>query len=269
MEKVGFKPRRLVGFSPSPNLEVIDLERVLKIEFPAIPTKVFLTPRNWLVFRLYGLFSPNFRYPQIHAAEGLQAYCGGYYLPNYNTFFIMDRDPLTSRHENMHAYEHLANPQIQQSYKSPHKKEAIDLEEFYVARHFDEGVAEYGSIRTGLRMDVDEQRKKATSRHNLLMCSDPKAENLRINRKGIERTFDILQNILNENTKLVNIDIIRRQGMTYVLSTGYYFVFLAVRELRQNELETGASLTLLIKNPPTKLEQLRNPVSYAQSLLTG
>lgn len=226
---------------PSPNDEVDLLEQHLGITFEKKPAKIKISRINFVLnFTALKKISRN-----LGNAVGL-------YLCEENTVLVIDwlsNELHTSLHENMHAFVYQINPQLviwrpeaelrgkKFSDFTQEEGEALlkDQLHFYlVARTVDEGIAEWAAAEVMLRMGT----KPAVDPHDYYISMYTKSSK-------------------------------KHHNFSPYLE-GHIFVRNAMDALTRKGLNVNDALTLIIKNPPRRLEQLQLPemLTYSWQLLS-
>lgn len=280
--------KRIYGIQYSPNEQADRLEGYLGVTFAEKPRKVIITPRNRVAIFVNSLLPPFRNLGLLNRALETEPTIGGTYEPDYNLMFVKDNSPFTILHENMHAFANQVNPAF---FGSGIKADADVLsarmgrrphligeaEKAWLVKIFDEGIAETGALhilfdRNNLQTD------KIVEPYDLSQASDLLPDMLYLR--------DILDGIMAINAVITRRDIIERMTDEIIKRTrvyepinwddpniyfqlrflGVYFCQGTLNELRRNGLTIAQAFTNLLKNPPTALGQLKDPVSFAQGL---
>lgn len=261
------------GFSYSPNTEALDLENHLGIKFSEIPLRVDMNFRNRMVLFTHFLTPPittsNSKLHLVFAA--LSGNWRGIYIPGLDIYFAQDDSPFVGHHENMHGYVDTVDPDLEKrrlgllvnqviqglGRKAP---KADNGEDVTILKCFDEGVAQWGAVRTGLKMGGS-QAEEASSMHNLMMVGERIPGSLLIDKDYVFTQFQLIQESLGGLKGLSS----KAETATYI--TGYYFMTRAMGVLSRRSLSIPQAIDLLIKNPPENFEELKHPKDYAGSLI--
>lgn len=286
----------LRGFKTSPNIYVPDIEQVLGIKFDPIPSRVEWSLRNRVAALIFAR-----QYPKIFnmLGSGLLGVgkWAGKSIPEYNLYLDKTHVPYIGFHEN----GHLLVSQIDPSFNvDSFKKEGPRIAA--IKSCFDEGISDWIAIKTALKSQDDPTRLDAIWHHNnnlsrrpprnggvLTRDSDkvkelfPKLiESIHLNEQSLAREQEVQSSSsktdinwreagnawaeLKVASKGLRTSIEAGKIMIAVrYSVGYYFCLQAMKSLEKRR-KTADALVILINNPPTTLDHLRNPQSYVQSI---
>lgn len=262
----------LIGFKFEPNPATDDIEEALGIKFPVKPRRMLASQRNRRAL-VANAFSPS-RLDELFF-YGLPAEDEVCYLTPYNIVLSEGESSFGTYHENTHALVHFINPSIYRVINlydifldtvryGVVKPEAAALETTLVVKCFDEGVADWGAITTGVRMQ-GQKMTEALSCHNLHLTEITKQHST------IDEGLSILLQLTRETPNAKDrLDVFANTCDMLddaYYPVGYYFTFEAMKMLVRLGLSTPQALTLLVKNPPTTIQQLKNPVIYARGLI--
>lgn len=277
------------GLHFTPNIEAGDLQRCNGIQFSDVPQKVEVDRRNGSMLFLLAFISPDSRLREQLRHYLFNDYVQGAYISQlggvYLSFPRRSKDPLyTAWHEIMHGYIDIINRNFgllrQRTEGMSYGLDSLIGEQIVMAdpmagktlQCFDEGIAHWGAINTGLKMG-GEHAQVARKWHNKMLQGQEDVGEL-----GMDREFILSQLVKVEESlgkklhQQIEEDLPPSQKDNRDLSlqkaintAGYSFVHLAMNKLTANGSSIAEALNFLINNPPTKLEQLRFPQEYIGS----
>lgn len=262
--------KSLSGFAISPNPEIYDLESVLGIKFSEPPFRIESTVRNRLIY--LG------KQRSIRAMVGKDA--EGTYRRSYNAFFVRpnDTDRITSWHENMHSYVDFLNPEDSHDFSefrtmllssnNGSKVEPKELEKVASATALDEGIAVWASIKIAQKIGSDKEKEEARDIHEIYTTRGRVITGKTLAEEGIravENSLITLNRLFTSEpgfkTPIVfNKTMSRLHHVIYYV--GYNFVNQAMQAMVNKGKSVADALDILIKNPPQRTSELRNPRKY-------
>ncbi len=275
-----FVPERdLKGFKTDPNTAVNDLETTLGITFPVRPEAVILTGRNKFVYAIKNGIVPSIAKTLLRRNNDAI----GMYDYRYHAYFADKKtDLFTALHENMHGFNALVNSDIlrQQELISQAVAERfvgrpltqLDIEKVIVFKSFDEGMAQWAAIEAASLLGGKFDPKDLNSTRNLLLRGKETPDAVQIDEQFIDEEFQKLEEakeLYTQALQLTGIKVMTEgakaeaviQDVKYI--TGYYFVYLAALKLKREGVSTSDIITNLVKNPPSKINELRNPTTIS------
>lgn len=272
---------KLYGIQYSPNEQAGKLESYLEIKFAEKPRRVLMTPRNRMAIVANSILPPFRHLELLKLALETDPSVHGTYDSKTNLIFINTDLPHTNLHENMHALAHQINPSFFETgneassevlqarvQRRPHPVD--EAQRMWLVKIFGEGIAETGAL------DVLFDRKHTVTDsviepYNLAKIDEQDSDEFfRISSLNGIITRSIVEKIIRgfkERTQfyeLINWD--NHQIYLEMTYAGVYFCQGSVNELRRNGLTIGEAFTCLVQNPPTTLEQLKDPVRFARGL---
>lgn len=272
-----------VKFSPNEEAELI--EKALGVEFQERPAKVVSSLGNTIgMVRAKEGFAGKIG---VVAGSVLRRDAAGHYDPEYHVYFSKrDEDEFTGLHENTHAYVAETNSGIPQASKNlTHAVQAatqkravpeIDVEKTIVYRSVDEGLAQYGAMKTASGSE-DFNREDLLGLRGLMLTGRASTEEaVESDKEFIEQEFDQLRGaIVTYNAALQQSGPAalqlafraERELEDSLYATGYYFTDSAMERLQGAGLKTGEALTTLAKSPPERVVDLQDPSRFSQALL--
>jgi len=266
-----FASKSLAGFAVSPNPEAYDLENILGINFTNPPARIDLTRRNRLVF-VAKEFTPA---PIIEETRN------AFYLRDYNAFFTRTgiEGRYTAWHENMHGYidtvsseEPAALYQAFDLLKDKAQGKEVDpskMERIASGAAFAEGLADWAAIKTAIEIGTEAELMQADRFHRAYT-------EVFEGRSVIEGARNIMEEEVFKANEILSVDNIKSENdMRIVLLelvkslyfVGYSFMIDAMKMLREKGFSISSAIDHLIKNPPTKIQDLRNPNKFTLNIL--
>lgn len=273
--------RNLEGFKLSPNTAASQLEVNLGITFPTKPAAILLNGKNRFIYAVRcGVI------PSIAAAILRRGDAVGKYDYRYHAFFAeKDSNLFTALHENMHGFNAVVNPDIPRQQDIIAKVIAerfagrvstqVNIEESISFRSFDEGMAQWAALETASHLPEDFDLDDLTSMKNQLLQGQDTGDQIEIDENFINREFYKLEEAkkvygyalslsgVKAMTEGAKAEIVMSDSL-YI--TGFYFTYLATAELLRLGINIGDVINTLVKNPPSKIVELRNPVNYVCNL---
>lgn len=269
----------LLGILCSPNKEADRLEDYLGVEFIEKPGVVLMTPRNRVTLAINSILPPFRNIGLLRLAFEAKLNVHGTYNPGTNIMFIHSDFPHTKLHENMHALINQFNPDfVQSGIKAndhvltarmkfqPHPQD--DAQRMWLVKIFDEGLAETGALH--ILFDRKSVTADVITPYDLATASGLDGDDLyRISfLNAVIARRDFVERIIDKFRQRSRVyePVDWDDGETYLQMTyaGVYFCQAALNALMRQGLTAGEAITRLIKNPPTTLEQLKNPIKYTQ-----
>lgn len=268
----------LKGFTLSANPAADHLEQALGITFLQKPSRIDLNWKNRLVLsRKTNLW---IRFWALRNKWGA-------YINNSNTIFISGDPPeLVPTHENMHGYQVQLNPKLRHhgelAVAIQHRLEERDIgnydpEKEIVQHCFSEGMCHWAAALTAHSLPNIYDTHKATEFIESYVLDQFREKGHKDEGfdQYIKRRFDALEEGINlvrnslvsngqETYRLASMGLGITNNLTY--ASGYDFVKRAMDQLRANGVKTNIGIDMLIKNPPTLTEELRNGARYVRGL---
>ncbi len=278
----------------SPNTVAKMVEDTLGIKFSQPPVKIELNLPNRL---LMTLFFPDTQLARSNSdlLRG-QLEVGGRYFPEDNIYLVNLHDfhsEAAEIHENIHAFTYQTNPGLVKAAQAFselfYAEQAADshcaltlIEEYMTVRIFDEGIAEWGksevidrSYRSrGQDPDIQRRVKFAQGIPNApYLLNSYKSYLIGLEQFAIN-SLRLYQQVLNENNMSKKQRLLeeghKNSGVLSYSRTpinwGPNFVDIVMDYLIGSGLYVSLALPLLIKNPPTHLRQLFDPMEYVSSI---
>lgn len=286
-EREPFATKELRGVKYTENNAATLLEQHLGIVIPEHPKTIVLTPRNRLA--LYR--NPEFRKTKkisllnVLAKDSIQF--GGYYENKSNTC-ILKRKPQedtdeTPLHEAMHAFIDQANPEIPQFINKifQNNPTAFYYEAAETYHIFLEGIATWGSWETisHIRGKTSKETRDQIHREGqkILLGITNKRD---LSNEDIMRQFALIKERVNiwktliDNPKdkelIKKYDNSSKEIVTQTTVYGHYFVHHIMSALTSQGISVSDVLRILALNPPQPpraLDQLQDPVAFADELI--
>jgi len=266
-----------MGFTLSPNHEVCLLERHLGLVFIAKPAKIILTlPNRLALIKAETTFGS--RASRIMYWRDTRAH----YEEKYNAYFCDAQTSVyTGLHENMHAYIYTKHPEMYEpiaSFKEAATQRIFnragprgDAQKFIVYRALNEGISMWGAVTTEIR-DVCLMDESIGDQLRIAVLGEMQSIGDRYFRKDVvnknfallKQAIDTYQSAVNQTgwTTLRLLFQAESKLKDSLYEAGYYFSSLAMHELRK--LPVREALTILLRNPPQKLAELRHPVEFVR-----
>lgn len=264
------------GFKTSPNTYVEHSELALGVTFPIKPDLVILDFGNRLkLFRKYGLVNG------LSTARGRES---AIYVPAYHAVFAPPNPHgIIIQHENWHGLRYCIDPSQSKSFqlfmtsltRFSKQELAATPEEVLIYRCFDEGLANWGAIATAIALpqiypECDVQNMQLDMAYGYRGTSQ--GENFQQFVAGKQDLLEQGIDLFNQALTLKGGERVYRaleaqkvvENLEYLL--GFYFVKTVTRELSKMGLPIQNSLVKLIKNPPLRIDHLKNPISFARGL---
>lgn len=279
-ENKEFIPERsLKGFVITPNTAVTNLESILGIRFPVKPNAIELSGRNRFIRAIKTGIIPTIASAILRKNDAV-----GVYDYRFHAYFFSPEERngiFTALHENMHGFIAVVNPDIslQQELISQAVSSRfvgrplpeVDIEKYIVSKSFDEGIAQWAAIEVASRL---QNTKRLNPLRNLMLTGRKSSEVVHVDEKFMEGEFQKLEeskDLYHEALQLSGTKVMTKGAKAEavigdaVYHTGYYFVYHAMIGLEQQGLGFAEAITMLVKNPPTKISELRNPVNYPKA----
>lgn len=220
-------------FKTSPNTEAELLEKTLGIVFPVRPSKIELNFYNsWVLLR-----KPFLRkYTNIQLHELLTASSSkSVSLPRVNAILVVrssnyEWNHFSSLHENIHSYIGSLNEIFNQAAMSTTSFLQNIPKDFnpLVYKVLDEGMAQWGTVESSAI------------------------------EKGAETT---------KQKQTTHEEFLRKARYSYFYRVGYDFIRILMGSFQEAGVNTSSGLSLIVKHPPSGLEQIENPESYFRKLI--
>lgn len=278
----------------SPNTVAKMVEDTLGIRFSDSPIRINLNLPNRLLIAFF--------FPHPYLADSKRDLLrgrlgiGGMYFPEDNIYFANPNDfrsEAAEIHENMHAFTYQTNPGLRQSGQDfielldapqatgNHSSLTI-LDRYITQCIFDEGVAEWGKSEvidrfyrsSGKNPDIQRRARFAEQtlitpyRLGIYRSYIPRLEQFAV------RSFRLYQQALSESDERKKEGLLKEahkslRALSYSDTTidwGPNFVDIVMDYLIGSGLEISEALPLLVKNPPSRLTQLFDPMKYISSI---
>lgn len=279
----------------SPNTVTKMVEDTLGIRFPEPPIRINLNLPNRLLIALF-FPHPYLTKSKIDLLTGQRLGVGGMYMPEDNIIIANPNDFRSQAceiHENMHAFRYQTDPksrkaaegfiELLDAAQTPNSHSALSVLETYITdRIFDEGIAEWGKSEVMDRLyrsteqSPDIQRRTLFARQALITpyrLNNYKDYIVRLMPFAV-RSFSLYQQALSESDKSKRERLLieahkNSSALCYADTTvdwGPNFVDIVMDYLIGSGLEISEALPLLIKNPPSRLTQLFDPMEYVSSI---
>ena len=267
--------RSLQDFQISKNEAAVYLARELEIEFPRVPPKVELNLRNrirWAKDKgIGGVIAGTITRGAVAA-----------YDRRYGAVFAPKDDLFAELHENGHALMDSINPHIRDSIdelaimvaqRAAGKPVNLDsVEKIMVYRCFDEGVAQWGALRTAGKLTEHFEPEDVLSMENSMLYG---SENDHAKTNFIQKQFEVVRQatsaykaVLSQTGPKVMIEGMKLESQfsdpQYVV--GYHFVKGAMQALTDSGRKVGEALMELIRIPPESIDDLEKPQEYVARL---
>jgi len=263
--------RSLQGFQISKNEAAGHLVRELGVEFAQVPPKVELNLRNRIQWAKDKGIGGVIAGTVIRGAVAA-------YDRRYGAVFVPKDDLFAELHENGHALVDSINPYIRDSIdelpvmvgqRVSGKPVNLDnVEKIVVYRCFDEGVAQWGALRTAGRLTEHFEPEDVLSMENSMLHGE---ENNHAKKNFIQEQFRAVRQAtsayktaLSQTGPKVMIEGMRVESQLsdpqYVV--GYHFVDRAMQILASSGRQVGEALMGLIRKPPERIDDLERPQEY-------
>lgn len=263
--------KSLHGFQLSRNEAAEYLMGELGVKFAPVPPKVELNLRNrvrWAKDKGIGDVIA-----EIVKRESVAKYCR-----EYGAIFVSKDDLFSELHENGHALVNSINPQIRDlvdelpvlvAQRVAGQCVNLDIvEKIEVYRCFDEGVAQWGALRTARRLTERFEPEDVSSMENSMLYG---TENDQPETNFIQDQFGALRQAtsahkaaLSQTGPKVMIGSMKAEsqlsGPQYV--AGYHFVDKAMNILINSGRQAGEALTGIIRKPLERIDDLERPQEY-------
>ena len=276
-----FKTRELKGVRTSKNTAAEMLESHLGIQFPVKPDAVVLDWKNKLAY------AKSQRVATTIGSMIKMKSASGYYDPAYHTYFTgKDNDLFVSLHENMHGF----NASVNYEFGGLSKKladmveaqvggagsQTIDIEKTMVLRCVDEGIAQWSAMEVAKELPDDFSVEDIENvRNGMFGINKTDNKNIIPDRHFIEQQFDKVQEAIDLYKQAHNSEgnsVLRLGFKAEAVSsealyiTGLYFTEKAIKYLLDKGFSKGEALTILVKNPPTTINEIKNPDTFINHL---
>jgi hypothetical protein len=210
----------------------------------------------------------------------------GKYDYRYHAYFANEEtDLFTGLHENMHGFNALTNLDVPQQLDvlsnavgNRFASRPIgnpDIEKAVSIRSFDEGMAQWAAIEAASTLEEFDPEDMNKLRNLMLRDKKVKGEVI-VDDEFIAREFDKLhqgRDTYAEALKLTGIKVMsvgaKAEGLMgdAQYTAGYYFVYHAAKELMGSGMNTAETIATLVNNPPTLLQQLRQPLDFVGGVI--
>lgn len=268
--------RSLQDFQISKNEAAEYLARELGIEFSQVPPKVELNLRNRIRWaKDKGIGGAIAR--TITSTRGAVAA----YDRSYGAVFAPKDDLFAELHENGHALLDSINPHIRDSIDElaimvaqrvagrPINLDSV--ERIMVYRCFDEGVAQWGALRTAGKLTDHFESEDVLSMENSMLHGvekDHAANFIQDQFRVIRQAISAYKAVLSQTGPKVMIEGMKLESQfsdpQYVI--GYHFVKGAMQTLTDSGRKVGEALMELIGKPPESMDDLEKPQDYVVRL---
>ncbi len=275
MERVQLDIRPLPrGVRTIPNLGAPELEQALGIEFRLLPSTVLLTPVNRLFLVQVADLRSQYGLVDLIRNGGSKDNAG-FYREDYHTCF--QHAPIHSRtlggrrahyHENMHAFSHSLNPNLNPP--TPVRMTPEEIEKSLVGLFFDEGLAHWGENEAIHRRDRTPEQRERDEEEKYSKDHKPYFHKALKDLVGyIDNYLPLISSYIekvlsSDGEKYLNLSPKELSNFHHL--GGEAFVRVVMHYLRTERLTIAESLELLIFNPTSRLEEIKNPVGYAKKL---
>lgn len=262
--------KSLQGFQLSRNEAAEYLMRELGIQFPQVPPKVELNLRNrirWAKEKgIGGVIAGTVTRGAVAA-----------YDRRYGAVFVPKDDLFAELHEDGHALVDSINPQIrdlvdelpvmvtQRIARQPINLD--NVERIVTYRCFDEGVAQWGALRTARRLTEHFEPEDVLSMENSMLhgTKDDQQTNFKQEQsRAVRQAVSAYKAALSQTGPKVMIEGMKAESQLsdsqYV--AGYHFVDEAMNILINSGRQVGEALTGIIKKPPERIDDLERPQEY-------
>ncbi|OGM20931.1 hypothetical protein A2771_04230 [Candidatus Woesebacteria bacterium RIFCSPHIGHO2_01_FULL_38_26b] len=137
-------------------------------------------------------------------------------------------------------------------------------------------MAQWATLEVAAHLTEEFDEKNIQSNKNLLLRGKEASGEPNIDEVYIDEEFQKLktaERIYSHALTLTGIKVMTQSADAEAAmsdskyTTGYYFVSQAMVELIQKTKDVSQAITFLVKNPPPKLNDLRNPATYIKSLV--
>lgn len=258
--RADIRPVRLFGIRYSPNPAAEEVRRYLGVPFPVIPLKVITDANNnrkiglALTVDLFA-FNGNFNLGLARraAAEIIRG-TDACYVSSLHTIFVGNvyYNEYCSRHENLHGWAASMNKEFRATRTDEEKGIVLDC--------IDEGIAVWGAQRiTGIDPNKRDRHPYACD----VLTAD---EFTRIVIPRIRRIAKVLLCDVRPRDKFLYANAASQlENNSY--ETGLYFVSTAIDYLENHGVSENEILVALVQNPPATINQLANPLGFAEDLL--
>lgn len=262
--------RGLQGFQISKNEAVEHLVRELGVEFTQVPPKVELNLRNrirWAKDKgIGGIIAGTVTRGAVAA-----------YDRRYGAMFVLKDDLFAELHENGHALVDSINPHIRDfidelpvmvGQRVSGKPVNLDHVEKIVAyRCFDEGVAQWGALRTAGRLTEHFEPEDVLSIENSMLHvaeNDQPTNFVQDQFEALRQATSAYKTALFQTGPKVMIEGMKVESqlsdLQYVI--GYHFVDGAMQTLVNSGRQVGEALMGLIGKPPESIDDLERSKEY-------
>ena len=270
---------KTLGLVASPNIAAFDIEQVLGIKYSLVPTAYELTPRNVAVLSVHTALPPygidTYAYTKMIFSKQFD----GIYIAPIHSYFFRKTYSLTGLHENIHGYINLKNQQIGSylrdslnasfSHVFGLKDQFIGAEKALAYKCLDEGLAEWGSIITGMKNEGTVRLDAGRRFSNL--TSDRK-----INGKyPLDMTYEVLDDScayydqsfrvgwLKDIAKIENKRKYNNHFVNNAITlAGFNFVHRGMNHLYSKGLSVPEAFDFLITHPPEDFSRMKNTEDY-------
>lgn len=262
--------KSLQGFQLSRNEAAEYLMRELGVQFAQVPPKVELNLRNrirWAKDKgIGGVIAGTVTRGAVAA-----------YDRRYGAVFTPKDDLFAELHEDGHALVDSTNPQIRDTVdelpvmvgqRIAGKPVNLDnVERIVTYRCFDEGVAQWGALRTAERLTEHFEPEDVLSMENSMlhgMENDRATNFIQDQFRVVRRATSAYKTALSLTGPKVMIEGMKAESQLsdsqYV--AGYHFVDGAMQTLVNSGRQVGEALTGLIRKPPERIDDLERPQEY-------
>lgn len=262
--------RGLNGFQLSRNEAVEYLEKELGVKFTQVPSKVELNLRNKIRWaRESGLGGV--------IAEAVNRDAVAVYDRRYGAVFAPKDDLFAELHENVHAFLDSTNPQIRDTVDelpimigqrvAGKQVNTDDIEKIVAYRCFDEGVAQYGALKTAGRLAEHFEPEDVSSMENSMLhgTGNEQPENfLQSQVASVRQAVSNYKSALSQTGPKVMIEGMRAESQLSDAQypVGFHFVDGAMQVLTNSGRQVGDALIGLINKPPESIDDLEKPHEY-------
>lgn len=258
-----------LGFKPSPNPAADHIEKLTRRNFQEKPLKVKVKGPN-LDILVGQIISPSEPLTETYVDEIADVVTRpthpAVFIPPVNTFFTRNSGSnITDAHESGHSYVLFMNPELDGN-------NLADGEAKFLDQCVNEGLADFIALFVASYHHNRDIRVQSLREQAFLLGSNYTCP-VTTNMQFIKAKFDlVLLGIANENTtsalyaesRIKSRLKHRINSATY--HVGYFFVSQTVENLVTKGVGFIEAFEAIIKNPPTRFQELFEPESYAQRL---
>lgn len=263
--------RSLQGFQISRNEAAEYLVKELGVIFVQVPSRVELNLRNRIRWSkekgIGGVIAGTVTKGAVAA-----------YDRRYGAVFVPKDDLFSELHENGHAFLDMTNPQIRDSIdelpvmvaqRVSGKPVNLDnIEKIIAYRCFDEGVAQWGALRTAGKLVEHFEPEDVLSMENSMLHGEKnnhaKKNFIQEQFRAVRQATSAYKTALSQTGPKVMIEGMSAESQLsdpqYVV--GYHFVDRAMQTLANSGRQVGEALMGLIRKPPERIDDLERPQEY-------